>query len=131
MGNINKGESMKNFKRVLIIIFLLISLIYVTNITSIPDSVLLFKEETLNLGTVFGISIKEKESSIETIEASKILNNYVEEKEVALSLFNIIPVKKVKVNTIENTKVIPLGNTVRLKAIYRRSISSRKNRYRR
>lgn len=43
-----------NFLRKIILIFLLtILLIYVSNISNIPDSVLLFKGEQLNLKTAF------------------------------------------------------------------------------
>ena len=51
---------MKILKRILLITFLLILLIYVTNITSIPENIILFKGEELNLATVFGIYINEK-----------------------------------------------------------------------
>ena len=79
---------MKNLKRILLIIFLLIILIYVTNITSIPDSVILFKGEELNLPTIAGIYINEKTNEEEAIQTSTSLENVnnVEKKKVSLKL---------------------------------------------
>lgn len=42
------------------ILFLLILLVYVVNITSMPDNIILFQSEELNLKTVPGISLKKK-----------------------------------------------------------------------
>ena len=53
------NKSMKKLKRAGLIIFLLILLAYVTNITGMPYSVILFQGETLNLQTIFGVSITE------------------------------------------------------------------------
>ncbi|MBQ3144995.1 MAG: PDZ domain-containing protein [Clostridia bacterium] len=106
---------MKILKKIILIIVLLILLIYVTNITSIPDSIILFKGENLNLNTVFGVNIVEK--NYKAVQASSNLNNneVLETKTVSLSLFNIINIKEIEVNTIPNTKVIPLGNSIGLK----------------
>ena len=108
---------MKNLKRILLIIFLLITLIYVTNITSIPDSVILFKGEKLNLPTIAGIYINEKTNEEEAIQTSTSLENVntIEKKKVSLKLFNLIDIKEIEVNTIPTTTVIPLGNSVGLK----------------
>ena len=108
---------MKIFKRTILILILLITLVYVTNITSMPDSIILFKGEELNLNTVFGIYINEEKSEYQSIQASSRIEsaNTVESKTIALSLFNIVDIKNIEVNTIENTTVIPLGNTIGLK----------------
>ena len=105
-------KHMKTIKRFLIILFLTIILAYVTNVTSIPDSIVLFKGEKLDLGETFGIYIEEN-----TIEASNYVNDYdkVETVTVSLKLFNLIPIKEVEVNKIPVAKVIPLGNVVGLK----------------
>lgn len=108
MKRINK----KKIKRSILIILLCIILGYVTNITGIPNNIILFQNEKLNLGQVLGISVKEKENVI--LQTSS-MDNKVEEKTVTLSLFNIIDVKDVKVSVIENTKVIPLGKIIGLK----------------
>ena len=108
---------MKILKRILLIIFLLITLIYVTNITSIPKNVVLFKGEELNLHTVFGVNIIEDSNESKAIQTSSFVGDIdtIEKKKVKLSLFNIIDVKDIEVNTIPVAKVIPLGNSVGLK----------------
>lgn len=108
---------MKFIKRFFLILFLLIILIYVTNITSIPDSIILFQNEELNLGTIIGIYLDEKNPNYQVVQTSSSLQNVnsVEKKKVTVSLFNLIKVKEIEVNTIPNTTVIPLGNSVGLK----------------
>ena len=104
---------MKFIRKIFLIIFLIITLIYVTNITSIPRNIILFEGENLNLGTILGI--KQTKESIITTSSGNGESNIVYEEKIKLSLFNILNVKDVNVTTIENTKVIPLGNTVGLK----------------
>lgn len=106
----------KFFLRTCLIFFLLLILVYVTNITAIPDSIVLFRGEELNLGVILGLSLKENDDSM-AIETSVAINNEskVEKKKVTLSLFNLIDVKDVEVNTIPKEAVIPLGNSVGLK----------------
>lgn len=105
----------KIFLKICLILFLLLLLIYVTNITSIPNNIILFQDEQLDLGLVLGVSLKENEENFKTIETSATIDNKVETKKVTLSLFNILDVKEIEVNTINNTSVIPLGNSVGLK----------------
>lgn len=107
----------KIFLRICLIFFLLLILVYVTNITAIPDSVVLFKGEELNLGVILGVSLKENNDEVEAIETSASINNgnKVEKKNVKVSLFNLINIKDVEVNTIPKATVIPLGNSVGLK----------------
>lgn len=107
----------KNFLRICLIFFLLLILAYVTNITAIPDSIVLFKGEELNLGVILGVSLKENNDEVEAIETSVAINNEskVEKKNVKVSLFNLINIKDVEVNTIPKATVIPLGNSVGLK----------------
>lgn len=107
----------KIFLRICLILFLLVLLVYVTNITAIPDDIILFQGEELNLGLILGISLKEDTNSYKTVETSSTINNEnrVEKKKVTLSLFNLIDVKNIEVNTIPGATVIPLGNSVGLK----------------
>ena len=121
----------KVFLKICLILFLLLVLVYVTNITAIPNSIILFRDEELNLGLILGVSIKEDKENFETIETSAGINNKTEKKKVTLSLFNLIDIKEIEVNTISNTTVIPLGNSVGLKLYTSRSISSRNGRNRR
>lgn len=100
-------------KKFFLIIFLLVILIYVTNITGISKNIILFEGETLKLGEIFGIYINKEQ--VVTTSANNEDSNIVSEEILHLSLFNLVKVKDVDVTTIENTKVIPLGNTIGLK----------------
>ena len=105
---------MKKVKRIVLIMFLYVLLIYVTNINTIPDNIILFKGEDLNLNTVFGIYYNEDIESIETgVSVNK--ENVVEKRKISVKLFNIINIKDIEINTIPKTTVIPLGNAVGLK----------------
>lgn len=108
---------MKIIRRIFLISFLLVLLIYVTNITSIPDNIILFQNEELNLGTIIGIYLNETNFESKAVQASSYAEDagIVEKKKVTVSLFNIINVKEIEVNTIPNTKVVPLGNSIGLK----------------
>ena len=108
---------MKIIRRIFLILILLIILAYVTNITSIPDSIILFQGESLELGTLFGIYINEVKDNYKAVQASSTIESSekVEKKNITISLFNLIDVKNIEVNTIPKTTVIPLGNSVGLK----------------
>lgn len=109
---------MKNKKLIPIIFFLLIVLIYVTNITAIPNSIILFNNEELNLGNIAGVTVNIKDNkNYSIIQTSTNIGekDISEQVTLELSLFNTIPVKNVTVNVIPTTTVIPVGNTVGLK----------------
>ena len=50
----------ENLFQVTLILLLVIMLVYVTNITSIPDSIILFQDDKLNLETIGGVRIEEQ-----------------------------------------------------------------------
>lgn len=106
---------MKKIRKVIFILLLLIILAYTTNITAIPNSVIIFEGEELNLGTTWGLFLKEKETK--TVQTSSTINNkdILSKKTVTISLFNLFDIKDLEVNTIPETTVIPLGNLVGLK----------------
>ena len=106
---------MKILKRILLILFLLMTLAYIVNVTGLPDNIVLFKGEELNLGEMFGLYIKEGNIGEETIPTSTTLSDIeiVEKSTISLSLFNIIDVKEIEVNVIPKTNVVPLGNIIR------------------
>ena len=103
---------MKILKKVLIVITLLIIFIYVTNVTTIPNEIILFKGENLNLHLVFGLKADKLSNEYEAIQTASNIskNNVIEKETVGLKLINIIKVKDIEVNTIPKTSVIPLGN---------------------
>ena len=102
---------------------LLICLIYVTNITSIPENIIIFQGEKLNLNTLLGISLKTEDKNIETIQNSKIIQTssnlalneeYTGKVNLSVNLFGM-KVKDVTLNVLETTEVVPLGELVGLK----------------
>ena len=108
---------MKKIKKIILIVLLLILLIYVTAITSIPKTIMLIQGEELKLTKLFGIYInKEKElyKTVQTFNSIKS-NNIVQKQTYKVSLLNLIDLKKVEVNTIPKTTVVPLGNSIGLK----------------
>ena len=106
---------MKIFRRSLLIFVLLLILVYVTNITAIPNKIILFEGEDLNLGTIFGVNLKENRSNFNVIRTSSSINNSYSNSTYTVNLFNSIKVKEVEVETIPKTEVVPLGNVIGLK----------------
>ncbi len=101
----------KTIKKVFIISFLLILLMYIVNITNLPDSIILFQGEKYNVRTVLGLNI-------ETLQASAHLEDGIQtvgRLDYKLNLFGSIPLKNISVNVIPKTSVVPLGNAIGLK----------------
>lgn len=108
----------------IIISILLVVLTYVSNITNIPDSIILFKEEELDINTIFGISIETLEVSSnqytnemieDTVQTS--IQTYKDSNDtmnIGVNLFGI-KVKEVSVNVIEDIEVVPLGELIGMK----------------
>ena len=107
---------MKKIKKILLILMLFIILVYVTNITSIPNDLILLQGENLNLKTILGLSISDING--QTIEAvntddDKISNN-VGKVDLSLNLAGF-SVKDLTVNVIPNSVVILSGETIGLR----------------
>ena len=58
---------MKNLKKTLLILILFVILLYVSNISSIPNNLILMQGENLNVKTLLGLSISDING--ETVEA--------------------------------------------------------------
>lgn len=106
---------MKIFRKILIILILLIMYIYVCNISMLPNNIILMQGEFLNLNTILGLNVENAEAR----QSSSNLNNSIVEEtgkmNLKLNLFNIFPVKEVTVNVIPKTTVIPLGKAIGMK----------------
>lgn len=99
----------ENLSKIIIISILLVMLAYVTNITSIPNSIILFENEEFSIDTIAGITIKENSSTIEA--STELVESYSKErtsKTYKVSLLGL-NLKTITTNTIPKTKVIPLG----------------------
>ncbi len=110
---------MRMIKRIFIVSFLILLLIYVTNITSIPSNIILFQGESLKVNTLLGINLESKDNeNYEAIQASTDISSGIKtigKKNYSLNLFGGIELKSITVNVIPKTSVIPLGNAVGLK----------------
>lgn len=109
---------MKKLTRIFIISFLLLLLMYVANITSIPESVTLLQGEHYSIKTLLGINVTTKQENYETIQVSSNLSESatkVGKINYKLNLFGIVPLKEITVNVIPKTYVVPLGDAVGLK----------------
>ena len=106
---------MKRIKQVFLVIILSILLAYVTNIDTIPNNIILFENEKINIATLFGINIeKQKELPI----SSSIKNSgieYLKKENYEVSFLNTFKIKTVEADIIPKTKVVPIGETIGLK----------------
>lgn len=106
---------MKLYKKILLILILIIMYAYICNITMFPNSMILMQGENLEISTVLGLNVKNKQTMQTSISLNEKLTEQVGKKDLELNLFNIIPVKDVTVNVIPKTTVIPLGKTIGMK----------------
>lgn len=97
---------MKKFKNMIIIIFLFILYVYISNVTLIPKNIVLLEGEELNLKKMFGI---------QTVETAKTSNNNYNVTNLEVSMFGSLPLKDVKVTVIDDIEVVPIGKIIGLK----------------
>lgn len=110
---------MKKTRKVFIIAFLLCVFIYSCKIDSIPNRIILYGGEQLNLKGLFGISFKVENEDCDTVFTSTDLSNLEstenDEATVEVKLFNTVKLKEVSVSIIDKTTVIPVGQVSGLK----------------
>ena len=118
----------KNFVAILLILILLVLLGYASNITSIPNSIILFQNEDFTVRTMAGISLQEetKDQSLTVPTSMQIGNNrvvddsnYENNEKSATKTYHLsflgMNLKTITADVVEDRKVIPLGNIVGLK----------------
>ncbi len=94
-----------------IILFLLILLAYVTNLSQIPQNIILLNGEKLELKTLLGIQLtSQSQETQETWQGQDIKT-----KKVSVNLFNKFKIKEISVIMLPEVKVIPCGNLIGLK----------------
>lgn len=102
--------------KISLIFILIIIYAYITSITLLPRKLILIEGEDLKFKTIYGVKIKEKDkSSVEVISNNEKEKLEPGKKVLEVSLFNNIKAKEIDVTIIDETKVIPLGNSVGLK----------------
>ena len=102
----------KNYKQIILIFILLVTLAYVTNIMFIPNSLILFENEELNIKSIWGIKLEETVEVGANISKSTVSNSKLKSYNLSLFGFNL---KKIKTNIFPTTKVVPVGSLVGLK----------------
>lgn len=108
----------ENIFKIILIFILLVILVYVVNITSIPESVILFENEEFKLDIIAGLKL-EKAVTVGANFAQKISSNVeqpISKNETKYKLsFLGVDLKTITTNTIPITTVIPLGDLIGLK----------------
>ena len=109
---------MKLYKKIIIVILLMLVFAYVCNITLLPSSYIIMQGENLNIFTLLGLYIKPK-VNYQTMQTASNINktkvNKLGKIDFDLSFFNIVKLKEINVNVISKTKVIPMGNAIGMK----------------
>lgn len=109
---------MKSYKKIIIVILLMLVFAYVCNITLLPSRYIIMQGENLNIFTLLGLYIKPK-VNYQTMQTASNINktkvNELGKIDFDLSFFNIFKLKEINVNVISKTKVIPMGNAIGMK----------------
>ncbi len=110
---------MKIIKKIFIIAILLIIYTYVLAISSIPNNIIVFQGEDININTIFGIKISKIKNEYETVLTSSEIQTKdldgVGKTTLKVNLFNTVDVKDVNVSIIPKTTVIPVGTIAGIK----------------
>ena len=109
---------MKIIKKILLISILLIIYIYTLILSYIPDNLVVFEGENLNINTILGVNLKAKDNSQTVLTSSSVNNqsiNQIGNTKISVNLFEKFFIKDVNVSVIPKTKVIPLGNIAGVK----------------
>ena len=112
---------MKKLVKVIVIIVLLILYTYIVVLDHIPDHIVIFEGENLNVKTMLGLNLgmtKEKESEeiIQTsVTSGESTINQTGTSLLQVSLFDQFPIKQVQVDVLPKTKVIPVGSIAGVK----------------
>jgi stage IV sporulation protein B len=109
---------MKKLLKIAILTVLFTIYIYLLAIESIPDSVVIFEGEKLNIKTILGLSLKSDENYDAILASSSIdsdENNEIGTTKVSVNLFDKISIKDVSVSVLPTTTVIPVGSIAGVK----------------
>lgn len=104
-----------NILKILTILVLLSIFVYISSIESIPENIVIFEGEKLNLKIAAGLSLDDYETEL---TASNINNKKISttgSNNLQLNLFGNIKIKNVSVDVIPKTTVIPIGSSIGMK----------------
>lgn len=104
-----------NILKIFTILVLLSIFVYISSIESIPENIVIFEGEKLNLKIAAGLSLDDYETEL---TASNINNKKISttgSNNLQLNLFGNIKIKNVSVDVIPKTTVIPIGSSIGMK----------------
>ena len=104
-----------NILKILTILVLLSIFVYIISIEAIPENIVIFEGEKLNLKIAAGLSLDDYETEL---TASNINNKKISttgSNNLQLNLFGNIKIKNVSVDVIPKTTVIPIGSSIGMK----------------
>lgn len=104
-----------NILKILTILVLLSIFVYISSIEAIPENIVIFEGEKLNLKIAAGLSLDDYETEL---TASNINNKKISttgSNNLQLNLFGNIKIKNVSVDVIPKTTVIPIGSSIGMK----------------
>lgn len=107
---------MKTLKKLILIFVLFFVYSYIVSIDNIPENIIIFKGEDINIATLWGINIKSNTTLIET--ASNINTGEFDkagQETLTVSLFDKINLKTIDVSVLEDIEVILNGEIVGIK----------------
>ena len=103
----------KIVKMLLLVFFLIIIYIYTLSVEKIPEEIVAFEGENIELRTLLGIEItKNNDEVIETVSSE---GEQLGKTNLNVNLFNLIKLKEIDLNVIPKTTVIPIGNIAGVK----------------
>ena len=106
---------MKYIKKIILLFILCTSYIYTLAINAIPNNIILFQNESLNIDTIYGISIGSKNNQASILTSSTEELKDTGTYSLNVNLFDILKLKEIEVDVIENISVIPVGDLAGLK----------------
>ena len=101
--------------KILAILVLLSIFVYISSIESIPENIVLFEGESLNLKIATGLSLDDYETELTASNINNKKINTTGSNNLQLSLFGNIKIKNVNIDVIPKTKVIPIGSSIGMK----------------
>lgn len=102
--------------KILTILVLFIIYAYILAISNIPNNIVVFEGESINLNSLLGLKIKVNDS--ESIQVYSSETNKIDtagKTTAEVSLFDNIPIKSVDIDVLPKTNVIPIGSMAGLK----------------
>lgn len=111
---------MKNLKfllKIFIIVILFVVYIYVIAINAIPENIVIFQGEDVNIKTILGLNVNvvDEENALETSSTNQNCINNSNKQTAKLNLFQKIFLKNIDIDVLPKTKVIPIGSVAGIK----------------